>query len=32
MARRKLTVGEQAIKDASVELGLPRDHWNVRSG
>ena len=29
MARRKLTVVEQAIKDASAELGLPKDHWDV---
>jgi hypothetical protein len=29
MARRKLTVVEQAIKDAAVELGLPKDHWDV---
>lgn len=27
--RRKLTVVEQAIKDAAAELGLPKDHWNV---
>src|SRR5262245_23172070 len=29
MARRKLTVIEQAIKDAAAELGLPKDHWDV---
>ena len=29
MARRKLNVVEQAIKDASAELGLPKDHWDV---
>jgi hypothetical protein len=29
MARRKLTVVEQAIKDAAAELKLPKDHWDV---
>ena len=29
MSRRKLTVVEAAIRDASKELGLPRDHWDV---
>jgi len=29
MARRKLTVVEQAIKDAAKELNLPKDHWDV---
>jgi len=29
MARRKLTVVEQAMKDAAAELGLPKDHWDV---
>jgi hypothetical protein len=27
--RRKLTVIEQAIKDAAKELNLPKDHWDV---
>ena len=29
MARRKLTVVEQATKDAAKELGLPVTHWTV---
>jgi hypothetical protein len=29
MSRRKLTVVEQAVKDAAKELGLPKDHWDV---
>jgi hypothetical protein len=29
MSRRKLTVVEQAMKDAAAELKLPKDHWDV---